>query len=233
MAKPWIACPFWGLAWLAWMSFIGQYTKRWWSRRADFDASHQESWWFAYISTTTVGLGDFFLQPEVIFVDDLLTFTLMFLTGFVFMSTFLGKLLDLVRDYFPDHGTTLRKRLNKSNLFFKDDDETTKQKAEKEQRMHNIETLEKLAEITEEDPSEELFHIFKEEEVLFLLLRDAKTRRRRLEEAPLSQGNVLLDLDDEILKHVLVYLDRQSLAQVAPCCKKLRNMALQAALGLG
>jgi hypothetical protein len=72
MTKPWIACPFWGLTWVAWMSFIGQYTKRWWSSRADFYASNQDSWWFAYISTTTVGLGDFFLQPEVLFVDDVL-----------------------------------------------------------------------------------------------------------------------------------------------------------------
>jgi hypothetical protein len=62
--------------------------------------------------------------------------------------------------------------------------------------------------------------------------RDAKTRRRRLEEEVPLQGNVFLDLDDEILKHVLVYLDRQSLAQVAPCCKKLRNLSVQAALGL-
>ena len=232
LAKPWIACPFWGLTWVAWMSFIGRYTERWWSKRADFQVSNQDSWWFAYISTTTVGLGDFFLQPEVIFVDDLLTFTLMFLTGFVFLSTFLGKLHDLASAHFPDHGSKLRKRLDKSNFFFNDDDETTKQKADKEQWVQHIETLEKLAQSTEEDPSQELSNIFETERIIFLLLRDAKARRRRLEEVALSQGNEFLDLDDEILKHVLVYLDRQSLAQVAPCCKKLRNMAVQAALGL-
>ena len=231
LAKPWIACPFWGLTWVAWMSFIGQYTKGWWSRRADFEVSNQESWWFAYISTTTVGLGDFFLQPEVIFVNDLLTFTLMFLTGFVFLATFLGKLQDLLIDYFPDHGSKLRKRLDKSNFFFNDDDETTKHKAEKEQWVEHIETLEKLAQSTEEDPSQELSNIFEEERILFLLLHDAKTRRRCLEEVTLSQGNDFLDLDDDILKHVLCYLDRQSLVQVAPCCKKLRNMSVQAALG--
>jgi hypothetical protein len=155
----------------------------------------------------------------------------MFLTGFVFLSTFLGKLMDLVGGYFPDHGPKLRKRLDKSNFFFQDDDETTKQKDEKEQRIQNIESLEKLAQNADEDPSQELSNIYKEEQILFLLLRDAKTRRGRLEEVSLH-GSVLLDLDDEILKNVLVYLDRQSLGQVAPCCQKLRNLSAQAALGL-
>lgn len=232
LAKPRIACPFWGLTWVAWMSFIGAFTKTWWSRRADFDVSAQESWWFAYISTTTVGLGDFYLQPSVIFVDDLLIFTLMFLTGFVFLSTFLEKLRNLASAHCPDYAATLRQRLDKSNLFYYDDDKTTKQKAEKEQRVQHMEALEKLAQSTEEDPTRELSNVFEEEQILFLLLRDAKTRRRRLEEVALSQGTAFLDLDDIILQHVLVYLDRQSLAHVAPCCKKLRNLSVETALGL-
>jgi hypothetical protein len=223
---------FWGLTWVAWTFFVGQCTKRWWSRRADFDATLAESWWFARVSTATVGLGDFFLQPEVMFVDDLLTFTLTFLTGFVFLSAFLGKLMDLVGGHFPDHGPKLCKRLDKSNFVFQDDDETTKQKDEKEQRLCNVESLEKLAQDTDEDPSQEPLNVYEEEQLLFLLLRDAKTRRGRLEEASLH-GSVLLDLDDETLKNALFCLDRPSLGQVAPsCCQKLRNLSPHAALGL-
>lgn len=45
----------------------------------------------SYISTTTIGLGDIYLEPEVIVGEDLIVFPLLFLTGFTFLSAFLGK----------------------------------------------------------------------------------------------------------------------------------------------
>jgi hypothetical protein len=55
------------------------------------DISLKDGYWFSFISTTTVGLGDIFLEPEVIQTRDLVTFPLLFLVGFVFLSSFLGK----------------------------------------------------------------------------------------------------------------------------------------------
>jgi hypothetical protein len=59
------------------------------------DFSFQDGYWFAYISTTTVGLGDIFIEPETMQSRDLLIFPLLFLVGFVFLSSFLGKFADL------------------------------------------------------------------------------------------------------------------------------------------
>jgi hypothetical protein len=55
------------------------------------DMSLKDGYWFSFISTTTVGLGDIYLEPEVIQARDLVTFPLLFLVGFVFLSSFLGK----------------------------------------------------------------------------------------------------------------------------------------------
>jgi hypothetical protein len=55
------------------------------------DFSFQDGYWFSFISTTTVGLGDIFLEPETIQSRDLLIFPLLLLVGFLFLSSFLGK----------------------------------------------------------------------------------------------------------------------------------------------
>jgi hypothetical protein len=55
--------------------------------------------WFAldsYISTTSVGLGDIYLEPEVIVGQDLIVFPLLFLTGFTLLSAFLGKFAEAI-----------------------------------------------------------------------------------------------------------------------------------------
>jgi hypothetical protein len=43
--------------------------------------------------TWQVGLGDIFLEPEVMEGKDLFIFPPLFLTGFVFFSAFLGRLV--------------------------------------------------------------------------------------------------------------------------------------------
>jgi hypothetical protein len=72
------------------------------------DISLQDGYWFSFISTTTVGLGDIFLEPEVIQARDLVTFPLLFLVGFVFLSSFLGKFSEQVLHTYGSGG---RKRV--------------------------------------------------------------------------------------------------------------------------
>jgi hypothetical protein len=65
----------------------------------------------AYISTTTIGIGDFFLEPEVITGRDLIIFPPLILIGYVFFSAFLGKLAELVAQHDDVPGQTLQDRL--------------------------------------------------------------------------------------------------------------------------
>ena len=51
----------------------------------------------SYISTTTIGLGDIFLEPEVILKEDLYFYPLSMLVGFTLFSAFLGKLAESIQ----------------------------------------------------------------------------------------------------------------------------------------
>ena len=116
---PSVGCVIWGACWMAWMLVIAASAGLFYGRRLgdeDF-ASGADLYWFAYISTTTVGLGDFFLQPEVVFASDTVSFGVQFLVGFVFASTFFAKLGELVTGMVPNLGTRLPDQLKTTRLF--------------------------------------------------------------------------------------------------------------------
>ena len=88
-----------------------------WTTRRQFDTlKWQDAYWFAFISTTTVGLGDFYQTPEVLFINDLLYYSLSYLFGFVLLSTFLTELGNLLALYVPDLSVELEKRLQHVGL---------------------------------------------------------------------------------------------------------------------
>jgi len=72
-----------------------QHYKFWNQQRLGDDGavSYEDSYWFAYISTTTVGLGDYILLPDVLTTGDIVIWPLAFLIGFVFFAAFLEKIL--------------------------------------------------------------------------------------------------------------------------------------------
>jgi Ion channel len=96
--KPWIACIMWGALYYLWMMVIAAKTINWKRRRLGDDFSSNDAFWFAYISTTTVGLGDYYLEPEVFTGGDLITWPFTMLIGFVFLASFLGKFAALLSD---------------------------------------------------------------------------------------------------------------------------------------
>jgi len=116
---PLVGVLLWGGIWIAWASAIAYGADIWWANRLpDFDADVVDTMWFAFISTSTIGLGDYFLQPEVMFASDALTFSILFLIGFVLLSTFLKKLGDLLFAMLPKRQNSLKTRLKESNLIF-------------------------------------------------------------------------------------------------------------------
>jgi len=77
--------------------------------------SYSDSYWFAYISTTTVGLGDFVLSPDVLLMQDIILWPLSFLFGFVFFAAFVGKLSEQIHAPFRKQGTGLAERLKRGH----------------------------------------------------------------------------------------------------------------------
>jgi hypothetical protein len=118
LGRPSSSTLFWGGNAFLWMYALGSRTRYWWQARVDYDVSRRESFWFGFISSTTVGLGDYFLQPEVMFLEDVFRFALLFLTGFVFFSTFLSSLSEFLvtRCPGPSAGEKLEERLKRTYL---------------------------------------------------------------------------------------------------------------------
>ena len=99
MTKPCVACLTWGGLYYSWMALTASVTRQWKLHRLGETASQftfSDAYWFSYISSTSIGFGDIFLEPEVLLAQDLITFPLLFLVSFVFVAAFLGKFSDSV-----------------------------------------------------------------------------------------------------------------------------------------
>jgi hypothetical protein len=181
-----IGAALWAGITLLWIFYVADRSLKWWSDRLeDFEVTRLESLWFAYISITTVGLGDFFLQPEVMFLRDVFRFSLLFLTGFVFLSTFLGKFGDLLGDTFRDSTGTLKERVRKAHFLsmMQPDDDDDEASEEGDDDRTTVETLRRLLE-NDDRGSKSMSTILEEEELLKELME--RTAADRLDTEKLA-----------------------------------------------
>jgi Ion channel len=108
---------FFGLLGVLWLFVTALTAQWWWNERVDFDdKSFHEALWFSYVSLMTIGLGDYFLEPELLFYADVALWSFMFLTGFTFLCTFVDKIALLCEAYFPDSGEAMKERIRNTNL---------------------------------------------------------------------------------------------------------------------
>ena len=70
-----------------------------------------DSMWFAYISTTTIGFGDFVLSPDVFLAEDIFLWPFSFLVGFVFFAAFIEKMRETFVSPLHNIVTALAQRL--------------------------------------------------------------------------------------------------------------------------
>jgi hypothetical protein len=187
---------FWASVTTGWIFAIGKITRSWWNDRLeDFEYEWWDSVWFAYISTTTVGLGDFFLQPEVIFLPDVVNFSLLFLTGFVFISTFLDKLIALFGRYFPNVSEDLKARVGRTKIFYTDLDEEVLEDRTAVDALSNLvenspEGIRDLSILQEEDKLLRKLLERNAEELKSLLEQNGRERKDLLEESALVSQHI-------------------------------------------
>lgn len=116
LSRPSYASVLWGLMSISWIALMSRRALDWWRERVpDYEVTVADSYWFAYITTLTVGLGDYFLQPQGFYLIDVFRWAYRFLTGFVVVSTFLGKIADLVSSMFPQKGESLADHLARTD----------------------------------------------------------------------------------------------------------------------
>ena len=119
LKKPGVGVIVWGAVWLVYARSIGHDVQYWWERRLPDFGADTDGWdalWFAYISTTTIGLGDYYLQPELVFTSDALKYSVLFMIGFVFLSTFLNKLAEAIAWMLPQKHNSLEARLKATRV---------------------------------------------------------------------------------------------------------------------
>ena len=118
LKRPLVGVVMWGCIWLGWAKLIST-DAAWWfnARLGPGTISNQDSFWFAYISTSTIGLGDYYFNPEVIFGGDALKFSFLFLIGFLFLSTFFQKIAEAVGALLPKKESSLPARLKTTRMF--------------------------------------------------------------------------------------------------------------------
>jgi len=95
------ASVFWFGTYYLWNVVVGGMVMNWATYRRSTHLGWNEfkdAFWFAYISTTTVGFGDYFLHHEVIHYYDMMYLPLVLLLGFVFLANFLIKFAEWIAD---------------------------------------------------------------------------------------------------------------------------------------
>jgi hypothetical protein len=117
LKRPIFSSVLWGVASVAWIAHIASNAREWWTERIPgYEVTKGDSYWFAYISTLTVGLGDFYLQPEGMYVSDVFIWSSVMLTGFVLVGTFLGKVGDLVTSWMPEQSESFGEYLMRTDF---------------------------------------------------------------------------------------------------------------------
>lgn len=147
LANPWVASFLWGALYYVWMivianvsitecqtahcltersqlslSLFSKFYVNWTERRLGTigEVSMRDGYWFAYISTTTIGLGDFILTPGVLRAIDMVSWPFNFLVGFVFFSAFVGKLSQIVLKPMQNNADHLARRLRERGMIYGD-----------------------------------------------------------------------------------------------------------------
>ena len=117
LEKPKYAAPAWFLVNIAYVFFVGWMAQRYWNFFVpDFTYTDFDSYWFSYITLLTVGLGDFYLQPEGLFTSDVMSWSFILLHGFTFMASGIGKFSDLIQACLPDKEESLEYHLARVDI---------------------------------------------------------------------------------------------------------------------
>lgn len=204
----------WGSIWLCWSLLIATDADLWWQARLpDFDADQSDTLWFAFISTSTIGLGDYFLQPEIIFASDALKFSVEFLVGFVFLSTFLNKIGEFLFSIMPQRTNSLEARLHATNIILwkhwpckahsvETLEEALEEEVEKMDHHARVEMLKSLLDDgfpptpLREHEDESLPTMLEEEEtILKALLASVESRRKEAQDS--SNSSLSVGGDDD------------------------------------
>jgi hypothetical protein len=111
LTQPAVQALLWGALYYLWCLMIAAYFVYWNMERLDATVDFSDGYWYAYITTTTVGLGDYYLEHAAVVGTDLIVWPLLILFGFVLLSSFLNKMGELFASFVPAEQSTFAEAL--------------------------------------------------------------------------------------------------------------------------
>mmetsp|Transcript_19315 Transcript_19315/g.32079 ORF Transcript_19315/g.32079 Transcript_19315/m.32079 type:complete len:174 (-) Transcript_19315:113-634(-) len=90
---------------ILWMLVLAIVFKAFIEGRSGIYVPLSDAYWFSYITTTTVGLGDLFIRHEEFLARDMLVIPLVILFAFVILGIFALKLVECLTQWFPVDST--------------------------------------------------------------------------------------------------------------------------------
>ena len=111
---------FWLCTLISWI-LVTAGTKLAYSNRRKWGEDYRTILWFTYVSITTVGFGDHYIQHETFEARDLFYIPVMFLIGFVVLANFLWKFSDFLAACTPHKGPSLETILEETRTLPKEE----------------------------------------------------------------------------------------------------------------
>ena len=103
---------------IAFISVVASKAMKYWASYAPNESySVADSYWFAYITLLTVGLGDLYVQPQGLFPVDVLAWAVIILYGIAALTAFLDRFTTLIASFLPKREEPLEYHLARTDLF--------------------------------------------------------------------------------------------------------------------
>jgi hypothetical protein len=84
---------YWSVFFFGWMYLLAIYYQNWNDSELGLDVSTLDAYWFGFSSLTTLGLSDFTVQNEVLETSSFILYALLFLIGYLFLSSAFAKMV--------------------------------------------------------------------------------------------------------------------------------------------
>ena len=115
--QPRYSAPLWSLATFLYTMLVAWYARYYWDSYIPHDVyTLGDSYWFSYVTLLTVGLGDYYVQPQGLFYQDVVSWAFLLLYGFGILASFLDRSSNLIASWLPEREEPFEYHLARTDI---------------------------------------------------------------------------------------------------------------------